>query len=140
MSIETPFPVEGTITATEYGYSASLPCADEWLSETENGDFLQRAADRAAREYGDGTEVHVRFTSDRFGDQCGGFELLGPAEGDQDGVVQDLRESPIDIAVIEGDGDDMLVKAGASVLLLDRTEADLLRQEIAGTLEADDGN
>ena len=85
MQVETPFPVEGTITPTDYGHSASLPCASEWLTETEHGDYLQQAVDRAAREYGEGTEVRVRFTSDRFGDQCGGFELLGPVEdGGQD--------------------------------------------------------
>ena len=77
MDIETPFPVEGTVTPKENGYRASLPCASEWLTETDDGDYLQRAVDRAAREFGDGTEVRVRFTSDRFGDQCGGFDLLG---------------------------------------------------------------
>jgi hypothetical protein len=80
VDIETPFPVEGTITPTDHGYSASLPCESEWLTETENGDVLQQAVDRAAREYDEGTEVRVRFTSDRFGDACGDFELLGPTE------------------------------------------------------------
>lgn len=78
MQIETPFPVEGTVTPTEYGHSSNLPCETEWLTETEHGDFLQQAVDRAAREYGEGTEVRVRFTADRFGEQCGDFELLGP--------------------------------------------------------------
>jgi len=80
--IETPFPVEGTITPTECGYSANLPCVTEWITETENGDFLQRAVDRAAREYGNGVEVRVRFTSGRFGEQCAGFELLGPRDSE----------------------------------------------------------
>lgn len=61
MSIQTPFPVEGTITPTEYGHSAILPCDSVWLTETEDGtDYLQNAVDRAARKYGEGTEVHVR--------------------------------------------------------------------------------
>ena len=81
MSVQTPFPVEGTVTATDYGYAANLPCASEWLTETEHGDVLQQAVDRAARKYGEGVEVRVRFTSDHFGDGCGGFELLGPVEG-----------------------------------------------------------
>lgn len=81
-SLDTPFPVEGTVTPTDYGHSANLPCASEWLTETEDGDYLQQAVDRAAREYGEGTEVRVRFTADRFGDGCGGFELLGPVEAD----------------------------------------------------------
>jgi len=80
MNIETPFPVEGTVTPTESGYRASLPCASEWLTETEYGDYLQQAVDRAARRHGDGVEVRVRFTSDRYGDQCGGFRILGPVE------------------------------------------------------------
>lgn len=89
MQIETPFPVEGTIEPTEYGYSASLPCASEWLTETEHGNYLQQAVDRAARKYGEGTEVRVRFTADRSGDQCGGYELLGPVEeADEDGNPQ----------------------------------------------------
>lgn len=79
MNIETPFPVEGTIEPTEYGYSASLPCASEYMTETENGDQLQRAVDRAARKYGEGMEVRVRFTS-RDGMQCTDYELLGPVE------------------------------------------------------------
>lgn len=85
MQIETPFPVEGTITPTEYGYSASLPCESEWLTETEHGDYLQQALDRAARKYGEGVEVRVRFTSDSWGDGCGGSTLLGPVEeGDEE--------------------------------------------------------
>lgn len=82
-SLDTPFPVEGTITPTDYGHSASLPCASEWLRETADGtDYLQAAVDRAARKYGEGVEVRVRFTSDRDGMGCGGYELLGPVEDD----------------------------------------------------------
>ncbi len=80
-AIETPFPVEGTVTPTDYGYSADIPCASEYLTETEdNTDYLQAAVDRAARKYGEGVEVRVRFTSDADGLGCGGFELLGPVE------------------------------------------------------------
>lgn len=82
MELDTPFPVEGTVTPKDHGYSADLPCESEWLTETEHGDYLQQAVDRAAREFGEGIEVRVRFTADRFGDQCGGFELLGPVEDD----------------------------------------------------------
>lgn len=79
MNIETPFPVEGTVTPTEYGHSSSLPCASEWLTETENGDLLQRAVDRAAREYGEGTEVEVVFYDDGHG-VANDFEIVGPVQ------------------------------------------------------------
>lgn len=85
MSVETPFPVEGTITPTDYGYDASLPCVPEYMTETEDGtNYLQAAADAASRAFGEGTEVRVRFTSDDAGMVCGGFELLGPAEEDDE--------------------------------------------------------
>lgn len=77
--VDTPFPVEGTVTPKENGFHANLPCASEWLRETETGDYLQQAVDRAARKYGEGTEVRVRFTSSD-GLQCTSYELLGEAE------------------------------------------------------------
>lgn len=92
MSVETPFPVEGTITPNDHGFSASLPCASAWLTETNNGDYLQQAVDRAARKYGEDVEVNVRFTADKFGDTCGGFELLGPVEGGDDADPEDAGE------------------------------------------------
>jgi hypothetical protein len=75
--IETPFPVEGTVTPREDGFGASLPCASEWLSETENGDVLQRAVDRAARKHGNGVEVEVTWYDDGHGN-AHGFEIHGP--------------------------------------------------------------
>ncbi|MFC7216508.1 hypothetical protein ACFQO4_20830 [Saliphagus sp. GCM10025334] len=80
MQIESPFPVEGTVTPTDYGHSTNLPCESEWLTEAPNGDYLQQAVDRAAREYGEGTTVRVRWTG-RHG-ECNGFELLG-TEGEE---------------------------------------------------------
>lgn len=81
MSVDTPFPVEGTITPKENGYRANLPCASVYLTETEDGtDYLQAAVDRAARKHGEGVEARVRFTSDRSGMGCGGYEVLGPVE------------------------------------------------------------
>lgn len=82
--IDTPFPVEGTITPTEHGYSASLPCESIWLTETDHGDVLQAAVDRAARKYGEGVEVRVRFDADDWGDQCGYYTLLGPVDEEVD--------------------------------------------------------
>jgi len=79
MKIETPFPVEGTITPKETGSHASLSCASEWVTQTENGDLLQRAVDRAARKYGNGTKVEVRFTDDGHG-VAQDYELLGPVD------------------------------------------------------------
>jgi hypothetical protein len=81
MQIETPFPVEGTVKATDYGHSSKLPCASEWLTETESGtNYLQAAVDRVARKYGEGVEARVRFTSDSFGDGCGGYTILGRSD------------------------------------------------------------
>jgi len=76
LDIDTPFPVEGTITPKPSGYRASLPCATEWLTETDNGDVLQQAVDRAARKHGEGVEVRVRFTSKGHG-VAQDFEILG---------------------------------------------------------------
>lgn len=52
-----------------------------------------------------------------------------------EGVVQDLRESAVDIACIRGDGDDVFVKAGGDVLLLDAMEANTLVAEIQETIQ-----
>jgi len=82
--IETPFPVEGAITPTKNGYSANVPCASEWLDETKDGDYMQKAADHAARKYGEGISVNVRFTESRSAEVCGGYELLGPVDDDTD--------------------------------------------------------
>ena len=83
LEIETPFPVEGTITPRENCFGASLPCASEWLTETENGDILERAVDRAARKYGNGTEVKVTFTDDGHGN-ANDFDLHGPVENTEE--------------------------------------------------------
>jgi hypothetical protein len=74
--VETPFPVEGTLTATESGYTLDLPCATEWLTETETGDYVDKAVQRIALEYGEGIGVRVRWTDDGHG-VCNSFELLG---------------------------------------------------------------
>lgn len=51
------------------------------------------------------------------------------------GIVRQLRDSRLDIAVIRGDGDDVMVKAGGPVLLLEAAEARLLAREIHETLD-----
>lgn len=78
MNVNTPFPVEGTIEATEYGFSADIPCDSMWLRETENVDILQRAVDRVARKYRGGYEVEVRFTEESLGDID--FEIIDSEE------------------------------------------------------------
>ena len=75
MDIETPFPIEGTITPRENGYSANLDAPSEWLTETEHGDMLQRAVDRAAREHGNDVTVEVMFYSDGHG-VCNDYALF----------------------------------------------------------------
>lgn len=55
-----------------------------------------------------------------------------------EGVVQQLRESQTDIAVVEGDGDDVFLKAGGDVLLLHRMEATTLADEIQRKVSAHD--
>jgi hypothetical protein len=52
------------------------------------------------------------------------------SEKDGTGVVQELRDSHIDIAVVEGDGEDVMLKAGGDVLLANRAEAQTLADEI----------
>lgn len=79
MNIETPFPVEGTITVRENGARFSFPCAVEWMRETGQGNpnYLKQAENAVAREFGFATTVRVRFTANRSGEACGGYELLG---------------------------------------------------------------
>lgn len=95
-AVETPFPVEGTITPKKSGYSANLPCSSLYLTETEDGtDYLQAAVDRAAREYGEGVGVRVRFTSGVSGLGCAGFTLIEPVDGqEQDGDAETLCGDP----------------------------------------------
>ena len=81
MSVESPFPVEGTVEAKDYGFSADVPVDSMYLTESLDGtDYLQAAVDRVARKYGENVEVRVRWTGHRKGAGVGGFELLGPEE------------------------------------------------------------
>lgn len=59
------------------------------------------------------------------------------AKSRDDGVVQKIRNSHIDIAVVEGEGDDVFLKAGGDVLLVDEMEARTLAKEIVEKLEGD---
>lgn len=77
------FPMDGTITATDHGWSANIDGSTMVLQESENGDWLQRAADRAAREYGEGVEVEVTFYATGDGWDCGEFRLHGPVDGSE---------------------------------------------------------
>jgi len=64
-----------------------------------------------------------------------------PSGGDErteEGVVQELRDSPLDIVVLPAKGDDVFVKVGGQALLLDRMEADTLADEIKTKLKEDD--
>ena len=54
-----------------------------------------------------------------------------------EGVVPELRDSEIDIIVIQGDGDDTFIKVGDKVLLIDETEAQTLAEDILNTLDID---
>lgn len=53
------------------------------------------------------------------------------------GVVHQLRNSPLDIVVHPADGDDVFIKAGGDVLLLDQIEARTLADEITTKLEVE---
>lgn len=86
---EPPFPIEGTITPQENGHRASLDAAYEYLTESERGNWLERAADRAAREYGEGVEVEVTFYATTDGWDCGSFELHGRADSEQRELATD---------------------------------------------------
>lgn len=83
-SIETPFPVKATVTATETGYRLDAPCESVWLTETEEGDFAQEAADTAERIYGTDTPVRFLFEARGFSEGCTSVTILG--EADEDGV------------------------------------------------------
>ena len=51
------------------------------------------------------------------------------------GVVHQLRNSRLDIVVHPADGDDVFIKAGGDVLLLDEMEARRLADEITTKLQ-----
>lgn len=53
-----------------------------------------------------------------------------------DGVAQRLGSSHIDVACVEGNGDDVFLKVGGDVVLTDESGARLLAKEIEETLEA----
>lgn len=53
----------------------------------------------------------------------------------EEGVAKELRESPLDIVVHRGKGDDIFVKAGERVVLLDEMEAVTLTQELFDKLD-----
>lgn len=82
MPPEDPFPVEGTITLRENGFRSSLPCAPEWLTETENGDQLKKAVHEAAYEYDVGQEIHVIWYASHG--ICNSYEIVGPASEVED--------------------------------------------------------
>jgi len=75
MSVEDPWPIAGTITPKENGYSAKLGEPTEYLTEGDV-DHLQAAVDRARSKYGDGKEVGVVFRGRQF-EGCSGWELTG---------------------------------------------------------------
>ncbi|ELZ96611.1 hypothetical protein [Haloferax sulfurifontis] len=77
MSVDNPFPIRGTITLKENGRIASLDSVTEWVTETDHGDLLQQATDRARRLYGNGVEVEVEFYDDGHG-FAQGFEIGEP--------------------------------------------------------------
>lgn len=80
MAIDHPFPMEGTITPKSNGRRMRFDAPIEWVTENGDGpDYMEMATDRAAREYGEGTEVQVRFTGNRHG-EVQGYELLGAVE------------------------------------------------------------
>lgn len=80
MSVDDPWPIEGTITPHENGHTASLDGSVMNLTEGETN-HLQAAVDRAARQYGEDVEVEVIFRGKLF-EGCSSYELLGPVEED----------------------------------------------------------
>ena len=50
-------------------------------------------------------------------------------------IVEQLRDSSLDIVVHEGDGEDIFVKADDSVIHLHRSEASILIKELQEALE-----
>lgn len=58
------------------------------------------------------------------------YEIATDGGQSDAGVVQKLRDSHVDIGVIEGKGEDVMLKAGGDVLLVSRGEAQTLSDEI----------
>lgn len=56
----------------------------------------------------------------------------------EQGVAKELRESPLDIVVHRGKGDDVFVKAGERVVLLDEMEAMTLTKELLDELDMEE--
>ncbi|WP_254810632.1 hypothetical protein [Natronosalvus amylolyticus] len=125
VEIETPYPVTGEIELTPYGYSLSLPCETEWITEHENGDLAGCAAADIRRQHGVGATVEVTWRAN------GRYDI---------GAVTDkserlkLEESPIDTACIETN-DGVLLKVDGNVVETDQSAAKLLANEIIETLE-----
>lgn len=88
---QLPFPVRGTVTPTRVGHEAHLPCPGEWLTETRQGDFIQKAVEDARSAYGADVEVNVLWTCDGDG-ICSNYELLGPVEEDGKTVMKGAEQ------------------------------------------------
>jgi len=71
-----PFPIEGTVTPTEWGFIPNIHDELEYITKTPHGDMLKQAVERATERYGHGTEVRVCFTGSNG--MCNNFHLLGP--------------------------------------------------------------
>lgn len=124
--VETPFPIEGELELTEYGLSLSVDAASEWLSESEHGDLVDKAASKIRKRHGEGVTVEVTwFRSGRV--ELG--EVVSKTEAAK------LRESYTDIACLEKDDGDVLLKIGGEVVKTDVTGARNLTDEILNELD-----
>lgn len=77
---ETPFPIRGTVTVESYGSSARLDAESEWVSETPDGNYLDKAVKEIGYRYGEGVPCEVEFTEHHTEPTCGGYRVLGPVE------------------------------------------------------------
>ncbi|MDF9748401.1 hypothetical protein [Natrinema salsiterrestre] len=124
--VETPFPIKGELELTEYGLSLSVDAASEWLSESEHGNLVDKAASEIRKRHGEGVTVEVTwFRSGRV--ELG--EVVSKSE------IAQLRESHIDIACHETDDGDVLLKIAGKVVKTDKTGARKLTDEILTELD-----
>ena len=87
---ETPFPFEVTVEwpdSEDTRQIVSSPHGTEWLTETEQGDVLQQATDRAAIQYDTEGPVRIRFDADRWGENVR-FDVLGRVEDDETAIQE----------------------------------------------------
>jgi len=98
MSVQSPFPVVAEVELSDTGYTTSIPCAVEWVRETEHGDLLSQAVDDVLAEYGENfnSTVNVRFEGDGHG-MADSYEIIGVEENAFDEGIRRLENAMVEL-------------------------------------------